>query len=341
MNHVALLQEAHDPHAKATAAALGYGREAIAFLGLSCLPGVGFQTLGKLGGRAGIGKMLDSQSVSVIAQQLSAAGARIGREDSLLADWDKFRQNLWRLGQGLARELTERNVRFLFADAPLFPSRLARLPEALRPEWLFVAGSLDLLERPSLAIVGTRDPSEAGSFLARYAVSCAEELSAPVVSGLAYGIDHLVHEWCLEVKLPTVSVLGTGILNPYPARHAPLGDAIVAAGGTLVSEYLPHQGPSGQQFVWRNRLQAALGCATIPVEWKQKSGTAHTVRFSRTLKRPVYGLELGGVPRPADAGKGDQDFHVPSEHCSFVAALRAPLAAAAKAPDVRQPDLFV
>jgi len=203
----------------------------------------------------------------------------------------------------------------------LFPSRVARLPHDVRADWLFVSGNLELLETPSLAIVGTRDPSEAGSFLARYAVSVAEELRAPVVSGLAYGVDFLVHEWCLQVGLPTVSVLGTGVLAPYPARHAPLGDLIVAAGGTLVSEYMPYQGPAAQQFVWRNRLQAALGCATIPVEWRQKSGTAHTVRFSRTLRRPVFGLELGGVPHPADAGNGDQDFRVPSDHCEFRDAL--------------------
>lgn len=54
-------------------------------------------------------------------------------------------------------------IRFLFADDWAFPSRLARMPDALRPEWLFVAGDVELLEQPSLAIVGTRDPSEVPS----------------------------------------------------------------------------------------------------------------------------------------------------------------------------------
>ena len=123
------------------------------------------------------------------------------------------------------------------------------------------------------------------------------------MSGLAYGVDRLVHEWCLNISLPTISVLGTGILTPYPAKHAPLSDAIVEAGGVVLTEYLPTQGPSGQQFVWRNRLQAALGRATIPVEWKKKSGTAHTVRFSRKLARPVIGLALDGIRHDPDAGE--------------------------------------
>ena len=64
-------------------------------------------------------------------------------------------------------------------------------------------------------------PRQSGEFLAKYTVSCAKEVEAPVVSGLAYGIDRLVHEWCLRVSHRTISVLGTGILAPYPAKHVP------------------------------------------------------------------------------------------------------------------------
>jgi DNA recombination-mediator protein A len=105
------------------------------------------------------------------------------------------------------RPLVERKIRFLFRDDAKFPRQVAEMPEAIRPDWLFVAGNLELLDRPSLAIVGTRDPSPNGEFLSRYAVSCAQMLDAPVVSGLAQGIDRIVHEWCLQVSLPTVSIL--------------------------------------------------------------------------------------------------------------------------------------
>jgi DNA processing protein len=160
------------------------------------------------------------------------------------------------------------------------------------------------------------------------------------VSGLAYGIDRLVHEWCLHVSLPTISVLGTGILATYPAKHVPLSDAILAAGGTVLTECLPTQGPSAQQFVWRNRIQAALGRATIPVEWKKKSGTAHTVRFSRKLGRPVLGLLVDGVTPHPEAGEADHQFVVPNEHSALVDSIRKLLMAGAPIHDGRQADLF-
>jgi DNA processing protein len=335
MDQIVATHELDYQPAKATAMELGYDREAIAFLGISQLKGVGFQTLSGLGGRAGIAELLENRNISEIAKRV-AQPPGTGKS----ACWEDFRRVIWSLGQEAVQPLIERRIRFLFAGDPLFPTALARMPEEMRPPWLFVAGDLELLERPSLAIVGTRDPTQDGEFLARYAVSCAKEAETPVVSGLAYGIDRLVHEWCLHVSLPTISVLGTGILATYPAKHAPLSDAILAAGGTVLTEYLPTQGPLAQQFVWRNRIQAALGRSTIPIEWKKKSGTAHTVRFSRKLGRPVLGLLVNGVPPHPEAGEVDHQFVVPNEHSALIAAIRTSLMAGAPTHDGRQADLF-
>jgi DNA processing protein len=321
--------------AKATARELGFDRETIAFLGISRLKGVGFQTLSALGGRAGIAELLNGRNVSEITKRISKQPNRLGA-----TDWEYFNLKILAIGTELAVSLRGKGVRFLFAGDPQFPTRLACLPDDMRPQWLFAAGDLSLLERPSIAIVGTRDPTEDGEFLAKYTVSCAREAEAPVVSGLAYGIDRLVHEWCLRVGLPTISVLGNGIFSPYPAKHAPLSDAIVAAGGVVMTEYLPTQGPSAGQFVWRNRLQAALGRATIPVEWKRKSGTAHTVRFSRKLGRPVIGVRIDGITPHPEAGEPDLQFVVPNEHSNLVDALKRALMAGAPTKDGNQPDLF-
>ena len=228
-------------YGRASAEELGYDREAVAFLGISRLKGVGFQTLFNLGGRSGVAELLEARDVFEIAKRISAAPS--GRSSS----WDEFSRNIFALGNELADHLTSHRIRFLFGTDPRFPSTLSGLPDELRPpRWLFVAGDLELLERRAFAVVGTRDPAQDGEFLARYAVSCARELDAPVVSGLAHGIDRLVHEWCLHLSVPTISVLGTGILAPYPAKHVPLGNAILAAGGTLLTEYLPTQGPSAR-----------------------------------------------------------------------------------------------
>jgi hypothetical protein len=96
----------------------------------------------------------------------------------------------------------------------------------------------------------------------------------------------------LRFKVPTIAVLGTGILSEYPKGVMDLKERIVAGGGAIISEYLPHETYSAQNFVMRNRLQAALGRVLIPVEWNPKSGTAHTVRFAAALKRPIVYLRM-------------------------------------------------
>jgi DNA protecting protein DprA len=336
MDQVVTNHEIECQPANAAASEFGYDREAITFLGLSRLKGVSFQALSTLGGREGISRLIDERNVDEIAGRFHLpAGA--GKS---VSSWGEFSRKIWALGQELVDQLVKHRVLFLFATDARFPTALARMPDDLRPKWIFLVGNVSLLERPSLAVVGTRAPSKSGEFLAEYAVSTAKELDAPVVSGLAEGIDRLVHEWCLHVSLPTISVLGTGILAPYPAKHINLSKAIVHAGGVLMSEYLATQGPEARQFVWRNRLQAALGRATIPVEWKKKSGTAHTVRFSRRLGRPVIGLAVAGAPRDNEAGEPDVQFVVPKEHSGLIDALKKPLMVGAPVQDGRQADLF-
>ena len=221
-------------------ARLGYGAEAIALLGIARLHGVGFQTLTRLGGRDAIRRLLDQRDLGVFEQAISAAGGRVPAK-SPASGWDGVRRLIWSQGVEQARTLAERGASFIFDDDPKFPRSLSELPPASRPRWLYYRGNIGLLERPCLTVVGTRDPSPSGEFLARYAVSCAREFDAPVISGLARGVDRVAHEWCLQIGLPTISVMATGILTLYPARHADLGDQIVQAGGLLVSEYLPDQ----------------------------------------------------------------------------------------------------
>ena len=226
----------------------GYPTEAIAFLGISRLHGIGFQTMMRLGGRESIRAILKAGDVHVFERSIGDAGGRLP-PNSLPADWTALRRLIWKKGVDSASRLIEAGVQFSFLGEPDFPRTLANLPETYRPLWIFYRGEIGLLDRPCVTVVGTRDPSDAGEYLARYAVSCAREFGTPVISGLAHGIDRIVHEWCIRVDLRTISVQGTGILNTYPVRHTGLGNRIVESGGLLLSEYLPDQGPSAQNFV--------------------------------------------------------------------------------------------
>ena len=113
------------------------------------------------------------------------------------------------------------------------------------------------------------------------------------------------------------------------------------SGGLLLSEYLPDQGPYAQNFVWRNRLQAASGRVVIPAEWTRKSGTAHTVRFARKFKRPVYSLSPSGASRAPDAREGDTHFELPHDHTRFMEAMEAAISTDPYSPPATtQMDLF-
>jgi DNA protecting protein DprA len=237
------------------------------------------------------------------------------------ARWSAIRSDALNRGDALAAMLEQLGVAVLFRDDPRFPERLLDL--ARPPHWLFVQGSIGLLKDPAVTIVGTRKPSTDGSFLAHYVGACLGDWAVPTVSGLAAGIDQLAHEHSLRAGVPTIALLGTGILDEYPKGSAMLRERILADGGTIVTEYLPRISYSAENFVQRNRLQAALGRILIPVEWSRRSGTAHTVRFASVLERPIACLRLPGWPgdRVAlEAGLGLETgkiFTLPREQARF------------------------
>ncbi|MGH3493861.1 MAG: DNA-processing protein DprA, partial [Sciscionella sp.] len=105
----------------------------------------------------------------------------------------------------------------------------------------------------------------------------------------AYGIDGAGHRGALAGSGRTVAVLGCGVDVPYPAGHAGLLDA-VAERGLVLSEYPPGTPPARHRFLVRNRVIAALGCATVVVEAGRRSGARNTALTSAALGRPVLAV---------------------------------------------------
>lgn len=241
--------------------------------------------------------------------------------------WSAVRGHALEHGDQLAAQLEALGIGLLFRHSPGFPPALLELERP--PHWLFVQGSAALLAEPSIAIVGTRKPSPDGFFLSRYVGACLGEWGAPTVSGLAAGIDQLAHEHSLRAGVPTIAVLGTGMLEDYPKGSGRLREHILATGGAIVSEYLPNASYSAENFVQRNRLQAALGRILVPAEWQRRSGTAHTVRFATALGRPIACLRLPEWPADRlvlEPGLGlptGEIFTVPQEQARFDAFVRA------------------
>ncbi|MDH2299489.1 DNA-protecting protein DprA [Cobetia sp. 29-18-1] len=205
-------------------------------------------------------------------------------------EWDFQKQNLWKKGQSIARQLAHNGIRLIFPEQEEFPEKLKTIPTP--PKWLFVQGNTYNLSTKSVAIVGTRKPSEEGVFMTKVLMSglCLKDIVT--VSGLAVGIDHIVHMESIHYDIPTVAILGYGFDEEYPKGTQQTRDEILRNGGTIISEYLPWQKGSAQTFIRRNRLQAGLANSLIPVEWDIKSGTAHTVKFASEFNRKIYCIYL-------------------------------------------------
>jgi DNA protecting protein DprA len=326
----------------------GYTTGVIASLGVADLPGIGWLTLRQFGSPEAVLELFSCESLPEFTHAVNAAGGKFVPAAAGIDSWQALRETVWKRGLEFVVELVARQVQCITAASPDFPARFEQLG-IRRPFWLFLRGRRELLDVPSIAVVGTRSPSWAGEFLTEYAVSAVAEFRAPVVSGLARGIDSVAHEWALRLNLPTISVLGSGLLSPYPARNAGLADRIVAAGGLLVSEYLPRQQPTAEMFVWRNRLQACISACVIATEWQRASGTAHTVKFAADLHRPSISTHLITLPCAAEAGNGKHHFELPREHANFCETISAALQAVnvakssvrnpTAADQIKEPDL--
>lgn len=171
-----------------------------------------------------------------------------------------------------------------------YPPRLTKITTP--PPLLFVRGNLDCLSGPrAITIVGTRIPTPYG---AGRAAAVTERFAAhgfAVVSGLAVGCDTVAHRACLRSGGKTAAVLAHGLLRVYPSTNRRLADAIVDRGGCLVSEHPPGVKPRSAYFVWRNRIQSALGDGVVVIESGLRSGTMHTAAACLRQGKPLFCLQ--------------------------------------------------
>lgn len=181
-----------------------------------------------------------------------------------------------------------------------YPPRLRAIE--LPPHVLYVRGDLGALRsRHAVAVVGTRRPSERGRLVAARIAGALSAVGAVVVSGLAVGIDGAAHAAVVARGGQTVAVLGGGHDRLFPAGHAGLADAIVAAGGALVSELPPDSEPVRGTFPRRNRVISGLSEATVVVEAGASSGALITANWALEQGRECF-LVPGSIDSPASAG---------------------------------------
>lgn len=193
------------------------------------------------------------------------------------------------------------NINKLTLQDNSIPGELAHIPSP--PKQLFSVGTplAVLLQRPRVAVVGSRHLSAYGREATAKLTRELAERGIVIVSGLALGIDSVAHRAALEAGGTTIAVLPSPLEKVYPASHARLAAQIVDQGGALVSEYAEGSDVYRTNFIARNRLIAALSRAVLVTEAAEKSGSLHTARFALDQGRDVLAVP-GSIFSPTSVG---------------------------------------
>ncbi|MGH9386846.1 MAG: DNA-processing protein DprA [Vicinamibacterales bacterium] len=189
----------------------------------------------------------------------------------------------------------------LSLGSPGFPSLLSQIHNP--PHTLWVRGDSAVLDRPAVAIVGSRAASSDGLAIAGDIAADLARAGIVVVSGMARGIDSAAHAGALDANGVTVAVMGTGVDRVYPPEHRDLASRIATC-GALISELPPGTPPRAFHFPLRNRIISGLSRAVVVIEAPEASGALITAREALDQGREVMvvpGRVVGGRNRGGHA----------------------------------------
>ena len=186
------------------------------------------------------------------------------------------------------KRVAEAGGRVLTPEDEGYPERLREIYDP--PAVLWVRGDVELLSRPGIAVVGTRQPSPYGAGMAELLSRDLANRRLTILSGMARGVDTAAHKGAIEAGGKTVAVWGTGIDVIYPKENKKLAEQIVATGGTIVSEYPLGTFPAPQNFPIRNRILSGMSVGVLVIEAAEYSGTRITARCAMEQNRDVYAV---------------------------------------------------
>jgi DNA processing protein len=184
-------------------------------------------------------------------------------------------------------EIEKAGAKFLTPEHEHWPEGVNQLVNP--PIGLVVKGDSTCLITDSLAIVGSRKPTNYGANVASEFARGFSDLGWTIISGGAYGIDSYAHRATLQANGRTIAVLATGIEVAYPKSNQKLFDEM-SAHGALISELMPNESAMPSRFLVRNRLIASIAKATLVVEAAYKSGSLRTAHDAAELLRPVMAI---------------------------------------------------
>lgn len=219
--------------------------------------------------------------------------AQLGLSDAQIARFQKT--DLASTYRWLERE----GHHLLTLDSPAYPEQLRAIDWC--PGALFVWGDISVLNKPQLAMVGSRVHSLYGK---HWGDEFARELARAglvITSGLARGIDGVAHRGALTASGKTIAVMGSGFRHIYPKQHNLLATDIIEQGGAIVSEFPYSAIPLPHHFPRRNRIISGLSLGVLVVEATLKSGSMITCRYALEQGRDVFALP-GALSNPGSEG---------------------------------------
>jgi DNA processing protein len=177
----------------------------------------------------------------------------------------------------------------LVLDDGVYPALLRETYDP--PVVLYVKGAWEeCLERPCVAVVGSRRCSTYGQNAALMMSRELAQRGVTIVSGLARGIDAAAHRGALEAGGRTVAVTGTGLDQVYPRDHKKLVEEILSRGGAVVTQFPLGTPPVSENFPYRNRVISGLSLGVLVVEAAENSGSLITARLAMEQNREVFAV---------------------------------------------------
>ncbi|MBQ7410296.1 MAG: DNA-processing protein DprA [Clostridia bacterium] len=187
--------------------------------------------------------------------------------------------------------MEKNGISLILCNSEKYPNSLKVIEN--RPAFLYVRGRLENLYEDCASIVGSRDASYYGRFVARKIAKELADRNVNVVSGLALGIDKYAHLGALDSNVgKTIAVLGTGIGDNdiYPFENKKVFERILENDGTIISEFKLGTKPEKYNFPMRNRIISGLSKKVIVVEAKENSGSLITVNYALEQGKDIFAV---------------------------------------------------